>query len=64
MITVRGHGITVDFNGAVLAGGLDDWAAHESKLSRVPVGEGRHRFEVEYYDVTGFAELRFDIQRK
>ena len=126
VITVRGQGITVDFNGAVLAGGpeqadpdtyaglavlidggskvtiknavirgfevsilarrspdihlaisddgvrvwmdgamiLDDWAAHQSKVSRVPVSEGRHPFKVEYYDVTGCAELRFDLQRK
>jgi PA14 domain len=53
--------VRVWMDGAMI---LDDWAAHESKVSRVPVGEGRHRFKVEYYDVTGFAELRFDIQRK
>jgi hypothetical protein len=34
-------------------------------VSRVPIaGGGERRFKVEYYDVTGFAELRFDIQRK
>ena len=43
---------------------LDEWAPHESKVSRVPLGGGARRFKVEYYDTTGFAELRFDIQRK
>ncbi len=58
---ISDDGVRVWMDGAMI---LDDWAAHESKVSRVPVGEGRHRFKVEYYDVTGFAELRFDIQRK
>ena len=43
---------------------LDEWLPHESKVSRVPIAGGAHRFKVVYYDVTGFAELRFDIQRK
>jgi hypothetical protein len=43
---------------------LDEWQPHESKVSRVPIAGGAHRFKVVYYDVTGFAELRFDIQRK
>ena len=44
---------------------LDEWAPHESKVNRVSIrGGGERRFKVEYYDVTGFAELRFDIQRK
>ena len=83
-LTIRGDNITVDFHGAVLAGGpeaadpdvytgigvwmddaiLDEWLPHESKVSRVPIAGGAHRFKVVYYDVTGFAELRFDIQRK
>jgi len=94
-ITIRGENLTIDFNGAVLAGGpddvdpdgyagmlqvisddgvrvwmddaviIDEWTPHESKVSRVEIGGGaERRFKVEYYDVTGFAELRFDIQRK
>jgi hypothetical protein len=30
----------------------------------VPISGGRRRFKVEYYEVGGFAELRFDIQRR
>jgi len=43
---------------------VDAWAPHESKVDRVPIHGGRHRFKVEYYEIGGFAELRFDIQRK
>ena len=43
---------------------LDEWTPHESKVSRVPIRGGARRFKVEYYEIGGFAELRFDIQRK
>ena len=43
---------------------LDEWTPHESKVSRVAIRGGRRHFKVQYYDVRGFAELRFDIQRK
>jgi hypothetical protein len=43
---------------------IDSWIPHESKVDRAPLLGGRRRFKVEYYEVGGFAELRFDIQRK
>ena len=43
---------------------VDEWTPHESKVNRVAINGGRRRFKVQYYDVRGFAELRFDIQRK
>ncbi len=43
---------------------LDGWAPHESKVDRVAIIGGTRRFKVEYYEVGGFAELRFDVQRK
>jgi hypothetical protein len=33
-------------------------------VDRVPISGGKRRFKVEYYEVGGFAELRFDIQRR
>ncbi len=42
---------------------LDEWESHESKVSRVPLKSGRHLLQVQYYEVDGFAELRFDIQK-
>jgi nitrous oxidase accessory protein NosD len=59
---ISDDGVRVWADGAMI---LDEWTPHESKVNRVPIaGGGARRFKVEYYDVTGFAELRFDIQRK
>jgi nitrous oxidase accessory protein NosD len=58
---ISDDGVRVWMDGAMI---LDEWAPHESKVSRVPLSGGARRFKVEYYDHTGFAELRFDIQRK
>jgi nitrous oxidase accessory protein NosD len=43
---------------------IDDWTPHESKIDRAPLDGGRHHLRIEYYEVTGFAELRFDILRR
>jgi nitrous oxidase accessory protein NosD len=54
-------GVRVWMDGALI---LDAWAPHESKVDTVQIRGGRRRFKVAYYDVSGFAELRFNIQRK
>jgi nitrous oxidase accessory protein NosD len=41
---------------------LDAWQPHESRVDRVDLGGGRRRLKVEYYEVGGWAEMRFDIQ--
>ncbi|HJR61238.1 MAG TPA: NosD domain-containing protein [Vicinamibacterales bacterium] len=41
---------------------LDAWAPHESRVDRVGITGGRRRLKVEYYEVGGWAEMRFDIQ--
>jgi parallel beta-helix repeat protein len=43
---------------------IDHWEPHESALDTAPIAGGRHRLKVEYYDMTGFAELRFEILRR
>jgi hypothetical protein len=43
---------------------LDAWEPHESKVDTVPLQGGPRRPKVEYYEIGGFAELRFTIQRK
>ena len=59
---ISDDGVRVWMDGAMI---LDEWAPHESKVNLVSIRGGvERRFKVEYYDVTGFAELRFDIQRK
>jgi nitrous oxidase accessory protein NosD len=43
---------------------LDAWSPHESEVDEVTISGGRRAFRVEYYEVTGFAELRVDIQKR
>jgi Right handed beta helix region len=43
---------------------IDRWTPHESAIDTVPVTGGRRRFKVEYYEIGGFAELRFEILRR
>ena len=43
---------------------VDSWEPHESKVDRTPITGGRRKFKVEYYEARGFAELRFEIQRR
>ena len=43
---------------------LDAWSPHESRVDRARTSGGKRRFKVEYYEIGGFAELRFDIQRR
>jgi hypothetical protein len=43
---------------------IDRWTPHESAVDTVPITGGKRRFKVEYYEIGGFAELRFDILRR
>ena len=43
---------------------VDAWEPHESRVDTAPLTGGKRRFKVEYYEIGGFAELRFTIQRK
>jgi len=43
---------------------IDNWTAHESVVDRAPIARGRHKLRVEYYELTGFAELRVDIVKR
>jgi parallel beta-helix repeat protein len=43
---------------------IDRWTPHESAIDTAPVSGGRRRFKVEYYEIGGFAELRFEILRR
>jgi hypothetical protein len=43
---------------------IDHWTAHESAIDTAPVSGGKRRFKVEYYEIGGFAELRFEILRR
>ena len=41
---------------------LDAWAPHESRVDEVAISGGTRRLKVEYYEVSGWAEIRLDIQ--
>jgi PA14 domain len=43
---------------------IDRWAAHESAIDRAPIARGKHTLRVEYYELTGFAELRVDVIKR
>jgi hypothetical protein len=43
---------------------IDHWAPHESAIDTAPVTGGKRRFKVAYYEIGGFAELRFEILRR
>ena len=42
---------------------VDRWEPHESTVDQFPIGPGRHRLKVEYYQVGGWVELRVAIGR-
>jgi hypothetical protein len=66
-ITVRGENLAVDDSLEQSQDGeftLDAWEPHGSRVDTVPLHGGRRKLKVEHYQIGGFAELRFTIQRK
>jgi hypothetical protein len=59
--TISDDGIRVWMDGERI---IDHWTSHESAIDRAPIAGGSHRFKVEYYELGGFAELRFEILRR
>jgi hypothetical protein len=43
---------------------LDDWTVHESKVEKLALSGGKRHIKVQYFEGDGFAEMRFDVQRK
>ena len=41
---------------------LDAWEPHESRVDEVAVSGGTRHLKVEYYELSGWAEIRLDIQ--
>ena len=41
---------------------IDAWEPHESRVDSAVITGGRHAFRVEYYEIGGWSEMRFDIQ--
>ena len=43
---------------------INNWTPHESVVDTASIGGGPHRFEVRYYQVDGWTELRLEILRR
>jgi hypothetical protein len=56
--TISDDGVRVWVDGTLA---IDNWAPHESVVDTAPISGGRRRLRVEYYERTGFAELRVEI---
>jgi len=59
--TISDDGIRVFVDGTRV---IDRWTEHESALDTAPLASGRHHLRVEYFDLTGFAELRVEIVKR
>jgi PA14 domain len=58
--TISDDGVRVWVDGRLA---IDAWAPHESRPDAVALGSGRHELRVEYYQLTGWTELRVEIVR-
>ena len=58
--TISDDGVRVWVDGTLA---IDAWTPHESRVDAVALGAGRHELRVEYYQLTGWTELRLDIVR-
>lgn len=58
--TISDDGVRVWVDGKLA---VDRWDVHESIVDEVPISGGRHNLKVEYFERTGWAELRVEIVR-
>ena len=60
LVTISDDGIRVWVDGTLV---IDRWGVHESLVDRAPLRGGAHTITVEYFEATGWAELRLDFVR-
>lgn len=58
--TISDDGLRVWVDGKMV---IDRWDVHESVVDEVPIAGGRHTLRVEYFERTGWAELRVELVR-
>jgi nitrous oxidase accessory protein NosD len=61
LVTITDDGIRVWVDDRLV---LERWDIHESSVDRVPLTGGRHRLRLEYFESTGWAELKVKIVRR
>ncbi len=61
LVTITDDGIRVWVDDTLM---LERWDIHGSEVDRVPLSAGRHRIRLEYFEATGWAELKVMIKRR
>ncbi len=61
LVTITDDGIRVWIDDKMV---LERWDIHGSEVDRVPLTAGRHRIRLEYFEATGWAELKVMIKRR
>ena len=60
LVAISDDGVRVWVDGKLV---IDRWTVHESAVDRAPVSGGTHTVKVEYFEATGWAELRVEFVR-
>ena len=60
LVAISDDGVRVWVDGTLV---IDRWDVHESAVDRAPLSGGVHTIKVEYFEATGWAELRLDFVR-
>ncbi|MDQ3171295.1 MAG: right-handed parallel beta-helix repeat-containing protein [Acidobacteriota bacterium] len=60
LVAISDDGVRVWVDGNLV---VDRWNVHESVVDRAPIAGGAHTLRVEYFEATGWAELRLDFVR-
>lgn len=58
--TISDDGVRVWVDGALV---IDNWDVHGSEVDSAPLAGGAHAIKVEYFEATGWAELRLEFAR-
>lgn len=58
--TISDGGVRVWVDGALV---IDNWAPHGAEVDYAPIAPGRHELRVQYFQLTGWTELRTEIVR-
>jgi hypothetical protein len=61
LVTITDDGIRVFVDDTMM---VERWDIHGSEIDRVPLTAGRHRLRLEYFENTGWAELKVFIRRR
>ncbi|MCR4376112.1 MAG: PA14 domain-containing protein, partial [Acidobacteria bacterium] len=61
LVTITDDGIRVWVDDKLV---LERWDIHGSTVDRIPITAGRHRIRLEYFENTGWAELKIFFRRR